>query len=57
MEKSIIYCLDTLGGSKFGPKIKSAYYGVSSINWHVQFDRAYENTLFNISFIFTDICI
>ena len=32
--KSIIYCLDTLGGTKFGSKMKSVYYEVSSINWH-----------------------
>ena len=33
MEESIIYCLDTLDGTKFGPKIKSVYFDVSSINW------------------------
>ena len=44
MEKSIICCLDTLGGTKFGPKMKSGYCDVSSINWHQTFGRAYKNT-------------
>ena len=58
MEKSIIYCLDTLDGTKFGLKMKYVYYDVNSINWHQKFGRAYENTiLINISFIFTNICI
>ena len=44
MEKSIIYCLDTLGGTKFGPKMKSVYCDVSSINWYQMFGSACENT-------------
>ena len=45
MEKFILYCMDILGGIKFGPKIKSVYCDVSSINWHQKLGRAYENTL------------
>ena len=44
MEKSIIYCLDTLGGIKFGSEMNSVHYDVSSINWHQKFGRAYEKT-------------
>ena len=44
MGKSIIYFLDTLGETKFGPKMKTVYCDVSSINWHQKFGRAYENT-------------
>ena len=44
MENSIICCLDTLAGTKFGPKVKSVYCDVGSINLHQKFGRAYENT-------------
>ena len=44
MEKSIIYCLDTLDGTTFGPKMKPVYFNVSSINWYQKFGRAYKNT-------------
>ena len=41
-KNSTIYCLDTLGGTNFGPKMKSVYCDVSSINWHQKFGRANE---------------
>ena len=59
IENSIIYCLDTLCGNKFGPKMKSVYCDVSSINWHQSFGRAYENTfqlmflLFLLTFVYS----
>ena len=51
-KKSIISCLDTFGGTNFGPKMKSVYCGVSSINWHQKFGRAYENTFCYYFFYF-----
>ena len=66
MEKSIIYCLDTLGGTQFGPKMKSVYCDVSSIKWPQKFGRAYANTFqlifllflltFEHSLSFCDLC-
>ena len=52
MEKSIIYFLYTLDGTKFGTKMKYVYFDESSINLHQQFGRAYENTFYLIFLLF-----
>ena len=52
MEKYIIYCLNTLDETKFGPQMKSVYYDISSIKWHQKFGREYKNTFYLIFLLF-----
>ena len=42
-KKLIISCLDTFGGTNFGPKMKSVYCDASSLNWQQMLGWAYEN--------------